>query len=155
MKISEAASVVHRFAGYGKKGTHFCRDKANCLLRLTSSGVASTKIWEGKKFWRSKMFDFGGTTLFCLEKRFSKHKMTIFSKNFFWGPWPLWPPWLRLCSRRKCFSLDRRQNTRLSLLGWASQSRHTAGQMCEIKKLLWRIEKILSQVLWCFPAAFE
>jgi len=30
-------------------------------------------------------------TLFCLEKRFSKHKLTIFSKNF-GGAWPLWPP---------------------------------------------------------------
>jgi len=27
------------------------------------------------------MFDFRRTTLFCLEKRLSKHKMTIFSKN--------------------------------------------------------------------------
>jgi len=28
------------------------------------------------------MFDFRRITLFCLEKRLSKHKMTIFSKNF-------------------------------------------------------------------------
>jgi len=27
------------------------------------------------------MFDFERKTLFCLEKRYSKHKMTIFSKN--------------------------------------------------------------------------
>jgi len=27
------------------------------------------------------MFDFRRITLFCLEKRFSKQKMTIFSKN--------------------------------------------------------------------------
>jgi len=27
------------------------------------------------------MFDFRRITLFCLEKRLSKHKMTIFSKN--------------------------------------------------------------------------
>jgi len=27
------------------------------------------------------MFDVRRITLFCLEKRFSKHKMTIFSKN--------------------------------------------------------------------------
>ena len=37
------------------------------------------------------MFDFRLITLFCLEKRVSKHKMTMFSKNFGW-PWPLWPP---------------------------------------------------------------
>ena len=37
------------------------------------------------------MFDFRRITLFCLEKRLSKHKMTIFSKNFR-GAWPLCPP---------------------------------------------------------------
>ena len=29
------------------------------------------------------MFDFRRITLFCLEKRLSKHKMTMFSKIFF------------------------------------------------------------------------
>jgi len=28
-----------------------------------------------------EMFDFSRITLFCLEKRLSKHKRTIFSKN--------------------------------------------------------------------------
>jgi len=37
------------------------------------------------------MFDFRRITVFCLEKRLSKHKMTIFSKNL-GGPCPLWPP---------------------------------------------------------------
>jgi len=37
-------------------------------------GVASPEIFGGK------MFDFRPITLFCLEKRLSKHKMTIFSK---------------------------------------------------------------------------
>ena len=36
------------------------------------------------------MFNYGRITLFSLEKRLSKHKMTIFSKMF--GLWPLWPP---------------------------------------------------------------
>jgi len=36
------------------------------------------------------MFDFGRITLFCLGKRLSKHKMTIFSKTL-GGAWPLWP----------------------------------------------------------------
>jgi len=40
-----------------------------------TSGVASPKIGG------SKMFDFTRITLFCLEKRSSKHKMTVFSKN--------------------------------------------------------------------------
>jgi len=47
------------------------------------SGVASPKIWgRGKKFWGGKMFDFRRITLFRWEKRFSKHKITIFSKHF-------------------------------------------------------------------------
>ena len=53
--------------------------------------------------WRSqprnlggaKMFDFRRITLFCLEKRFSKNKMTIFSKNL-GGHGPIDPPCLRL-----------------------------------------------------------
>ena len=39
-----------------------------------SSGVAT------QKFGGSKMFDFRRITLFCLKKRLSKHKMTIFFK---------------------------------------------------------------------------
>ena len=48
-------------------------------------GVASREIWGGI------MFDFRRMTLFCLEKRLSKHKMTIFSKHLK-GACPLWPP---------------------------------------------------------------
>jgi len=57
---------------------------------LASSGVASPKIWRGE-FGGAKMFDFRRITLFCLEKRLSKHKITMFPKNL-GGPWPLWPP---------------------------------------------------------------
>jgi len=35
-----------------------------------------------------------------LEKRFSKHKMTILSKNLWGAMAPLAPSWLRLCSAR-------------------------------------------------------
>ena len=49
------------------------------------SVIASPKIW------RAKMFDFKRITLFCLEKRLSKHKMT-FSKNFGGAMVPLPPP---------------------------------------------------------------
>ena len=35
----------------------------------------------------TKMFNFRRITLFCLEKRLSKHKMTLFG-----GAWLLWPP---------------------------------------------------------------
>jgi len=37
------------------------------------------------------MFDFRRITLFCLEKRLSKHKITIFSKNLR-GHGPFAPP---------------------------------------------------------------
>jgi len=37
--------------------------------------------------WGAKMLDFRRITLFCLKKRLSKHKMTIFSKHF-GGEWP-------------------------------------------------------------------
>jgi len=41
------------------------------------------------QYWAvyTKMFNFRRITLFCLEKRLSKHKMTLFG-----GAWPLWPP---------------------------------------------------------------
>jgi len=42
------------------------------------------------------MFDFRRITLFCLEKRLSKHKMTLFSKNL-GGHGPFGLHWLRLC----------------------------------------------------------
>ena len=58
-----------------------------------TSGIASPNTW-GAKNLGTKMFDFRRVTLFCLEKRLSKHKMTIFSKN--WGVWLLCAPWLRL-----------------------------------------------------------
>jgi len=43
------------------------------------------------------MFDFRRITLFCLEKRLSKHKTTIFSKRL-GRHGPFSPPWLRLCA---------------------------------------------------------
>jgi len=42
------------------------------------------------KNWGGKMFDFRRITLLCLDKRLSKHKMTIFL-NILWEAWPLWP----------------------------------------------------------------
>jgi len=38
------------------------------------------------------MFDLRRIKLFCLEKRLSKHKMTISSKNFLGGMTPSSPP---------------------------------------------------------------
>jgi len=60
-----------------------CCKKGHCLE--TISDVASPEIWGGK------MFDFRQITLLCLEKRFSKHKITILSKNL-GGNGPFVPP---------------------------------------------------------------
>jgi len=43
-----------------------------------------------KNFGGSKMYDFRRITLFCLENRLSKQKMTIFQK--FWGGMVPLPP---------------------------------------------------------------
>ena len=42
------------------------------------------------------MFDFRQITLFCFEKRLSKDKMTMLSKNLGGGHDPSGSPWLRL-----------------------------------------------------------
>ena len=60
--------------------------KLTCITKLHTSGVASPKIWGGQKIWGVKMFDFRRIILFCLEKRLSKHKMTIFQKFGGYGP---------------------------------------------------------------------
>jgi len=52
---------------------------------LKTSGVASPKIWE------AKMFDIRRITSFYLEKRLSKHRMTMFSKNLVGGHGPSAP----------------------------------------------------------------
>ena len=44
-----------------------------------------------------KVYDFRRITLFCLKKRLSKYKMTIFSKHLGRGMAPLAPPGIRLC----------------------------------------------------------
>jgi len=62
------------------------------LNRLRTSGVTSSEILGGQKIWVGKMFDFRRITLFCLEKRFSKHKMTVFSKNLVGGHGSFGPP---------------------------------------------------------------
>ena len=59
------------------------------------------KQWRSqpKNLWGAKKFDCRRITLFCLEKRLSEHKMTIFSKKL-GGHGPFAPPWLRLCPQR-------------------------------------------------------
>jgi len=67
-----------------------CADASDYVRSLFCSGVARPKIGG------AKMFDFRRITLFCLENRLSKHKMTIFSKMLGRAMAPF-PPWLRLC----------------------------------------------------------
>jgi len=50
------------------------------------------KLWGPKKLVGAKVYDFRRITLFCLEKRLLKHKMTIFSKNFRGSHGPFGPP---------------------------------------------------------------
>jgi len=62
----------------------------------------------GRAQWRSQPKNFGGAkvydlrriTLFCLEKRFTKHIITIYFKNFEGRLAPLPPPWLSLWPHR-------------------------------------------------------
>jgi len=69
---------------------------------VQNSGVASPKIWgEAKNVGGAKMFDFRRITLFCLEKRLSKHKMTIFFKDFLGGMALFAPPAYAYCARRR------------------------------------------------------
>jgi len=61
-----------------------------CKLFLpVPRSVASPKFFGG-----GEVYDFRRITLLYLEKRLSKHKITIFQK--FGGPWP---PWLCPCHR--------------------------------------------------------
>ena len=66
----------------------------NRLLHSVTIFRSVSVAWPAQKFLGGKMLDFRQITLFYLEKRLSKHKMTIFSKTL-GEPWPLW---LRLCS---------------------------------------------------------
>jgi len=62
----------------------------------SGSGVASPKVWElAKKFGGSEMFDFRQATIFLVGRRFSKPKMTRYSKHL-GGTWPPSPHRLRL-----------------------------------------------------------
>jgi len=63
------------------------------VLLLLNLVAATLNQWRSqpRNFWGAKMFDFRRITLFCLEKRLAKHKMTIFSKNL-GGYGPFGPP---------------------------------------------------------------
>jgi len=52
--------------------------KTTKTAKIANSGAASPKILGG-----GKMFDFRRIALFCLEKRLSRHKMTIYHVHVF------------------------------------------------------------------------
>jgi len=58
------------------------------LLGCYNQNIAKRTLKQRR--WGDKMLYFRRITLFCLEKRFSKHKITIFSK-IFWGNGPFSP----------------------------------------------------------------
>ena len=62
-----------------------CDSNLKTKFVLASLGTFYQQLFSGcqwrsqpKNCWRGKMFDFKRVTLFCLEKRLSKHKMTAF-----------------------------------------------------------------------------
>jgi len=55
-------------------------DQAHAKLRFAATKLTQNLALPTRaSIWGAKMFDFRRITLFCLEKRLSKHKMTIFS----------------------------------------------------------------------------
>jgi len=84
-KQMTALSMLDTAVGQGSSTQNHWRSQPKNL------GVA-------KKLGAGKMLDFRRITLFCLEKRLSKHNMTILSKTL-GGHDPYSTPWLRLCSK--------------------------------------------------------
>jgi len=72
------------------------------------------------------MFDFRRITLFCLEQRLSKHKMTIFSKNLGEAMAPLVPPGYAYASIACAFASFQHNMTRMDLVQTASKA-YTGG----------------------------
>ena len=70
---------------------HPVLDRALFLALLHKCKSLSQTQWRSQPriFWGGQKFDFRRITLFCLEKRLSKYKMTIFFKNL--GGLRLWP----------------------------------------------------------------
>jgi len=66
------------------------------IVAQTAATQPAQKFGGSQNWGRAKMFDFRRITLFCLEKRLSKYKMTMFSKNL-GRHGPSGPLWLRLC----------------------------------------------------------
>ena len=87
-----------------------------------SSSAMSAVVGGTTNFWGAEMFDFRRTTLFCLEKRLSKHKMTICSKNL-GGVAPLpTPVYAYVC--QSCRSL-RNESLGGRILGLIRSSHHS------------------------------
>ena len=100
--------------------------------------LGSSEQWrsQAKNLRRAKMFDFRRITPFCLEKRLSKHKMTIFSKSLGGhGSFP--PPWLRLWFWKH---------------NWSISSLHFSTCFCERSSIVQLYWNKWSQTHWQFHA---
>jgi len=81
-------------------GQKMCCNAIKDIVQLIiNQWDSQPKIWGGvKKLGGGKMFDFRRATVFCLGRRFSEHKITIYAK--IWETLALWAtPWLRLCCK--------------------------------------------------------
>jgi len=83
---------------YSIKEVGYCGQSALHLTVANTPDQSFSNQWRdqpknlgAKNVGGAKMFDFRRITIFCLEKRVSRHKMTVFSKNL-GGHDPFAPP---------------------------------------------------------------
>ena len=70
-------------------GHQLAKSESVTVVTLLPASHYTQWLSQPKNLGGRKMFDFRRIALFCCEKRLSRHKMTIFSRNF-GGAWPLW-----------------------------------------------------------------
>jgi len=66
------------------------KNKCFTISQLKQWRSQPKNVGREKNLGVAKMFDFRRITLFCLDKRLSKHNMTAFQQ--FGGAWPPWLP---------------------------------------------------------------
>ena len=113
-QMSLQVQCVHKDSVHFTRKTGFSVSHLNLMFMLRDTKSAATPLSENVSTntcfvqWRSqpknimgdrtsgggKLFDFRRITLFCLEKRLSKHKVNIFPKIL--RGMASFPPWLRL-----------------------------------------------------------
>jgi len=101
-----------------------------------------------------QIFDFKRITLFCLEKRLSKHKMTIFSKNFLGGMSPLAPPgcayawiWSPFGVKPECYTLTNPSSS-ACIATEPSNFAHIPNHSISAKNLFWDFIYFMKKLHW-------